>query len=101
MGKINFSITAEDLRHVREIVTRAEALTKKFGHGTIDSLSTTMDLIACHNHGCKLDLGELAKADDFNLAHDVFGIARHLNRETGKLEGHYRPRYAAPREEAA
>jgi hypothetical protein len=53
-----------------------------------------MDITACHLNGCPLRLGELLGADDANFAHDVFGIRRHLNRETGKLEDCFCPRYA-------
>ena len=43
---------------------------------------------------CPLDLSALLEAPDSDFAHDVFGIRRHLNRQTKKLEGHFLPRYA-------
>lgn len=52
-----------------------------------------MDLTATH-HTCPLKMEELAKADDFDFAHDVFGIRRHLNRRTGQLEDCFLPRFA-------
>ena len=36
---------------------------------------------------------ELAEADDFNLAHDVFGIHRHIDEATGELRDCFVPRY--------
>lgn len=54
-----------------------------------------MDLSAVHSH-TPLRLTALSKADDFNLAHDVGGIRRHLDRETGELTGCFVPRYAVP-----
>jgi hypothetical protein len=58
-------------------------------------LDIVMDLSAVHAH-TPLRLEELAEADDFNLAHDVCGIQRHLDRRTGKLGGCFVPRYAVP-----
>ncbi|MCK1479288.1 hypothetical protein IVB27_32260 [Bradyrhizobium sp. 197] len=55
-----------------------------------------MDLAATHCNGNPLRLDDLLKADDFNLLHDVSGIAKHLNRETGKLEGFFSPRFSQP-----
>jgi hypothetical protein len=43
-----------------------------------------------------LDLDKLLTADDFNFSHDVFGIARHINRRTGEIEDFFVPRCAAP-----
>lgn len=45
--------------------------------------------------GCPLKLEALAKADEANFAHDVFGIRRHIDRETGKLGDCFLPRFAA------
>lgn len=53
-----------------------------------------MNLAACHVT-CPLDLEKLANADDFTLAHDVFGIDAHMDRETGHLTDLFRPRCAA------
>lgn len=58
-----------------------------------------MDLAAVHANGCPLDLEKLLAADDFNFAHDVFGIYRHLDRDGksptgGKLLDLFLPRTA-------
>lgn len=55
-----------------------------------------MDVTACHANGCPLDLEKLLHADAFNFSHDVFGIARYINRNTGKLENCFVPRCALP-----
>jgi hypothetical protein len=52
-----------------------------------------MDIIAAHND-IPLDLDRLLAADDMNFCHDVFGINRHLNRTTFKLENCFVPRNA-------
>ncbi len=61
----------------------------------LDRMSLMMDIEACHCNGCPLDLVSLHEAArDYDLIHDVMGIRRHLNRETGQLEDLFRPRYA-------
>lgn len=53
------------------------------------------DISAVHFH-CPLRLNDLLAADRFNFAHDMCGIQRHINRETGQLENFFLPRFAAP-----
>lgn len=53
-----------------------------------------MDLEACHSNGCPLDLASLLIADDPHFYHDVMGIVGQLDRTTGKLPEHWRPRHA-------
>lgn len=57
-------------------------------------IDTEMDITAVHCNCMKLDLDRLVKADDFNLAHDVGGIATHLDRENIKLINCFVPRFA-------
>lgn len=54
-----------------------------------------LDLSAAHQT-IGLCLDELLAADDGNFGHDVFGIQRHMNRDTGKLENGFMPRFAKP-----
>ena len=54
-------------------------------------LDVAMD-IECCCETIPIDLEKLLVADDFNFIHDVFGIARHLNRETRKMEDCFVPR---------
>jgi hypothetical protein len=56
----------------------------------------TMDLTAVHANGNPLRLAALLAADDFNFAHDVYGIQQHINRNTAKLENHFSPRFSMP-----
>lgn len=53
-----------------------------------------MDLSAVHAK-TPLRLAELAKADDFNFAHDLGGIRANINRNTGELENCFMPRFTA------
>lgn len=54
-----------------------------------------MNITACIANGNPLRLEELLAADDFNFAHDVFGIDRHICRDTGKLLNHFSPRFSS------
>lgn len=93
---VSFDVSREDAQMIREIVKRAEALYKQANpRASFDRLSVSMDVTACHANGCPLRLADLLATDDFNLAHDVFGISRHINRDTGKLKGHFLPRFSA------
>lgn len=55
-----------------------------------------MDVLAVHTHGRPLLLVDFATADDFDFVHDIVGIRRHLDRETGQLDEHFVPRFSAP-----
>lgn len=57
--------------------------------------SMLMDIIATHINGCQLHLDDLLRAPRLDFSHDVFGIRAHINRQTGKLEDCFVPRYAA------
>lgn len=83
----------EEARTIAAIAKRAVHMAAKVGfdYGFMDA---DMDITACHMNGAPLRLNELLAADDLNFSHDVFGIRRHLNRETGKLEDCFSPRYA-------
>lgn len=96
---INFKLSELDSATVGIIAERALKMAQKHAKGQPMGERTLqdwrMDITACHNMGMKLKLRQLAFADDFNFAHDVFGIARHLNRETGAIEDCFVPRFAA------
>lgn len=62
-----------------------------------DTGSAEMDLIATHKNGCPLDLESLLTATDHDFGHDLFGINRFLNRETGELKSAFLPRHSKRR----
>ena len=78
-------------------------LASKIANRAIQELSTdtdnkqglVMDIIAVHVSGCKLKLQALLDADLGDFLHDVCGINKHLDRETGKLQDYFLPRYSA------
>lgn len=86
----NFYLPEAELAMVDQIVQRYD---RKMMLGR-ERMGLTMDLIACHNGACPLDLAALAKAADGDFFHDVAGIHRHFDRETGLLNDCFLPRYA-------
>jgi hypothetical protein len=90
----SFSCPPEEGQVIHQIAIRAlQEVDGLHGRSLQD---VAMDLTATHANGCRLRLLDLFDAEVPDLAHDVLGIARHLDRETGRLGGHFTPRYAAP-----
>lgn len=89
-----FNATKEESKVIRAIAHRAKALAAKHG-ADLPVLEAVMDIEATHSNGCPLKLEALLEADDFNFSHDVFGIRRHIDRETGRLGNHFLPRFHA------
>lgn len=94
---LSWQLSEWDAPFVAKIAKRAHELSK----GRYSLLDAQMDVTACHLNGCPLLLAELAEAaDNFDFIHDVFGIRRHLDRETGELTDCFLPRYAQTRKAA-
>ena len=74
------------------IAERALALSRNYG---IEYTNAQTDLFVCHRNGNPLNLQGLLHADDYSFAHDIFGIRRHLDRNTGELTGGFRPHFSA------
>lgn len=90
---LNWKATKEEYDLITLIAMRAEQIAKRAG-AACDRMGLIMDINACHSNGMPLDLARLQAADDANFIHDVFGIRRHINRETGQLENCFVPRFA-------
>lgn len=58
-----------------------------------EALLPLMDLGVVH-FSCPLRLNDLLNAAPLDFTHDIRGIQRHLNRETGELEDFFLPRFA-------
>ena len=90
---ISFKASKEDAAIIERIAERAF----KFAEDAeipADKLDFLMDVTAAHCNGCPLDLDRLLAGPDSDFTDDVFGIRRHLNRESGELEDCFLPRYA-------
>lgn len=87
--EISFAVTKEESLLAAKIANRARLLGDP--RSTVD---IAMDIEATHANGCPLDLEKLYEFDDFNFKHDIYGIARHIDRRTGKLTRCFLPRCA-------
>lgn len=99
MARVKFDCSPQEARLVSRIVDRAvrkAAEDSVLPPGYFDRRDLSMDLIACHANGCPLDFARLLDAPDFDFAHDIHGIQRHIDRTTGGLKNHFVPRYALP-----
>lgn len=87
---ISFDVTANEQRLINGIARRA----MKISRPGITEQGWRMDITATHANGNPLRLADLLNADDFNFAHDVYGIEATLDRTTGKLGNGFSPRYS-------
>jgi hypothetical protein len=85
-------ITREEHLIIHKIATRAILYCAE-NNIKYDLLTCWMDIECVHLVSYMLDLDRLLKADDADFFHDVFGIRRHLDRETEKLTGFFVPRF--------
>jgi hypothetical protein len=92
--KFNWHLGPRNRAYVEKIVDRAFTLCAENGIPTGEKINLQMDLVACHNHGCRINFRKLLNAPDFDFLHDILGIGHHLNRETGQLEDFFLPRCA-------
>lgn len=86
----NFEVTPEERLTVGRIVQRAAKMFPDW-----DKTSLAMDLVATHNHACRLRLTDLLEADDFNFAHDITGIVYNLDRYELTFKNCFLPRFTA------
>lgn len=89
-AELDFKVSHTDATLIAWIVARAK---REYPDHIDDPRSLSMDLTACHATGCLLDLPRLLAADGSTFARDVFGIAHHMDRETGKLLHCFVPRF--------
>jgi len=79
----------KDARIIHKIGVRAkkELLKKR------DLIDIEMDVMATHIK-LPLRLTDFLKADKFNFARDIYGITDHIDRDTGKMNNCFLPRFA-------
>jgi hypothetical protein len=91
---------SDDFRLIERIADRAVLFEREHNRSGAArrgaKLHHQMNVSAVHASGNPLRLQDLLDADDFNFAHDVFGIDRHLDRDTGELQNFFSPRFSAP-----
>ena len=89
---INWDLSLEEEVLVGKIAERA-IKEVRFSYPKFSKLDLIMDITATHNENGKLRLEDWLNADDQNFYHDIFGILRHIDRETGKLKNFFEPRF--------
>lgn len=94
MKRLNWTATKEETESIDKIAHRAAKLANELTGGDWKMFDFLMDIQACHLNGCPLDLDLLLSFPNFDFSHDVFGIRKHINRNTGKLENCFKPRCA-------
>ena len=87
MTDINFKRTTLEASLIKQIVHR----TQREGAYYDDKLNMEMDITAVHLNGCPLDLRKFLECSSNDFAHDIFGIANHIDRRTGTLKGGFIP----------
>ena len=92
MDLVCFDVTDEDEDLIHQIANRAVSIWVN----APSQKHVAMDVTAVHANGCPLRLEALLDAKNHNFMHDIEGIYRHLNRQTGQLEGFFLPRFAQP-----
>ena len=99
----NFTVSAADAAVIGRIADRARAMDVEANgrRGAVSVLDWRMYISACHANGNPLDLEMLLAADNFNFAHDVFGIANKLDQTTGQLTNFFSPRCSRREEQEA
>lgn len=90
---------SKNVEMAAKVADRASAQIVKASGGRV---SFIMDLMAADgvNGNPPIDFDRLLAADEFNFIHDVCGITRHLDRETGKLTGCFLPRFSHSMQES-
>ena len=91
---VQFCTSLRDIKLVSKIVGRAMREPPDLN---IDKQSLEMDIEAVHCNDIPIDLPRLLAIESPHFGHDVFGIQRFIDRETGKLTQCFVPRTAQRR----
>ena len=88
----NLSTTKEDYKLIHKAAARRCRMAIELGVQD-DITAASMDIQIVH-HNNPLRLQELLDAPDHEFSHDVFGIRKFINRDSGALGGLFVPRYS-------
>lgn len=91
IGNVKFGADLRAQLLIKRIVERAKR------KGLVKNIQASiMDIEATHMNGCPLDLQRFVDAPEASFERDFKGIARNLDRTTGKLQGGFKPNCALP-----
>lgn len=97
MSLLNWKTTKAEYELISAIADRGEGIAMRH-HIPYYRRDAFMDITAVHCNGNPLRLADLLAADEHNFTHDLWGIQRHIDRQTGKLGDCFVPRYSAREE---
>jgi len=86
---MKFNATKEESVVIYDIVKRSRREGVSY-----DRLTMIMDLEAVHCNGNPMDFNELLMAPRPDFIHDIQGIRHNIDRQTGKLQNCFSPRYS-------
>ena len=86
---VRFDASLDEIKLISKIVGRAM---REHPDLNIDKQSLEMDIEAVHCNDCPIDLPRLLAIESPHFGHDVFGIQRFIDRNTGKLTQCFLPR---------
>jgi hypothetical protein len=92
--QLQFNSNSRELELMSQIADRAIAFAHEMGYDWYRKEDLMMDLNAFHTNAYKLDLEGLLAADLGDFGHDVFGINKYIDHDTGKTTECFVPRYA-------
>ncbi len=99
MTTASFTRSRTDDATIRKIAKRAARLYQDLYpcEKQPPQLHWAMTIAAAHANGCPLRLEALLEADDGNFGHDVFGLDRFIDKDSGVVPANkFWPRYARP-----
>jgi len=85
--------TRFEFEMIVKIAERAEAMYEELGMERPDRCTLLMDIEHAHAH-IPMDLSAMLTMPRTDFAHDIGGIQRHIDRQTGKLGDCFVPRCA-------
>lgn len=90
---LKFRVTKAESEIIGKIADRAKIMFAQVQNPR-NKIEIVMDLTVVHANQYPLKLQGLLEADDSNFSHDVGGIYRYLDRDTGQLRDCFVPRFA-------
>lgn len=96
MYKINYEkISRYESALIGRVIDRVMDLCEDHNYPLRSTQRTQLEMDLCAAHlDTQLELHRMLECSSTDLLHDVFGIQRHLDRETGKLTSCFLPRCA-------
>lgn len=103
MNKQSRKLLRQDVALIAQIADRAVAVAKAASHETTDvpSFMRVFMCVGMAHQRSPLDLDRLLHGPLTDFTHDVFGIMRHIDLETGYMRDCFVPRYAQHQHRAA